>query len=46
MPTPTLTLTGWVATRRSRQLILRLFPAICALLLLIGLGGYLLVKTP
>jgi diguanylate cyclase (GGDEF)-like protein len=39
------TLAGWAATRRSRQLILRLFPAICALLLLIGLGGYLLVKN-
>ena len=36
---------AWVATRRSRQLILRLLPAICALLLLIGLGGYLLVKN-
>nr|WP_314585035.1 EAL domain-containing protein [uncultured Pseudomonas sp.] len=39
------TLAGWAATRRSRQLILRLFPAICALLLLIGLGGCLLVKN-
>jgi diguanylate cyclase (GGDEF)-like protein len=45
MPTSTPTLTGWVATRRSRQLILRLFPALGALLLLIGLGGYLLVKN-
>lgn len=36
---------AWVATRRSHQLILRLVPAICALLLLIGLGGYLLVKN-
>jgi len=35
----------WVATRRSQQLIVRLLPAICALLLLIGLGGYLLVKN-
>jgi diguanylate cyclase (GGDEF)-like protein len=39
------TLAGWAATRRSRQLILRLFPAICALLLLIGLSGYLLVQN-
>ncbi|MFJ5295710.1 EAL domain-containing protein [Pseudomonas sp. NPDC088368] len=39
------TLTDWAATRRSRQLILRLFPAICALLLLIGLSGYLLVQN-
>jgi diguanylate cyclase (GGDEF)-like protein len=36
---------AWDATRRSHQLILRLLPAICALLLLIGLGGYLLVKN-
>ncbi|RAU44617.1 MULTISPECIES: EAL domain-containing protein [unclassified Pseudomonas] len=35
----------WAATRRSRQLILRLFPAICALLLLIGLSGFLLVQN-
>jgi diguanylate cyclase (GGDEF)-like protein len=39
------TLAGWAATRRSRQLILRLLPAMCALLLLIGLGSYLLVKN-
>lgn len=39
------TLADWVVTRRSRQLILRLFPAICALLLLIGLSGYLLVQN-
>ncbi|MFJ3486782.1 EAL domain-containing protein [Pseudomonas sp. NPDC090202] len=38
-------LARWVGNRRSRQLILRLFPAIGALLLLIGLGGYLLVKN-
>lgn len=39
------TLASWAATRRSRQLILRLLPAICALLLLIGLSGYLLVQN-
>ncbi|MFK3796923.1 EAL domain-containing protein [Pseudomonas sp. NPDC088444] len=38
-------LADWAATRRSRQLILRLSPAICALLLLIGLSGYLLVQN-
>lgn len=37
-------LADWAATRRSRQLILRLSPAICALLL-IGLSGYLLVQN-
>ena len=39
------TLADWATTRRSRQLILRLFPAICALLLLIGLSGFLLVQN-
>lgn len=38
-------LARWVATRRSRQLIIRLLPAICALLLLIGLGCFLLIKN-
>ena len=35
----------WVATRRSRQLVLRVLPAICALLALIGVGGYLLISN-
>lgn len=39
------TLTRWVATQHSRQLIRRLFPAIAALALLIGLGCYLLIKN-
>lgn len=43
MPEPVLA--HWVATRRSRSLIVRLLPAIASLLLLIGLGGYLLVKN-
>ncbi|KUM43804.1 bifunctional diguanylate cyclase/phosphodiesterase [Pseudomonas sp. EpS/L25] len=34
-----------VATRRSHNLLLRLFPAICALPILLGLGCYLLIKT-
>ncbi|KTT51906.1 diguanylate phosphodiesterase [Pseudomonas oryzihabitans] len=34
-----------VATRRSHQMLLRLFPAICALPILLGLGCYLLIKT-
>lgn len=34
-----------IATRRSHQLLLRLFPVICALPILLGLGCYLLVKT-
>ncbi|UFH50764.1 bifunctional diguanylate cyclase/phosphodiesterase [Pseudomonas sp. KNUC1026] len=33
------------AARRSRELLLRLLPAIAALLALIGLGGYLLVSS-
>ncbi len=38
MPSP-------VATRRSHNLLLRLFPVICALPILLGLGCYLLIKT-
>ncbi len=38
-------LASWAATRRSRQLILRLVPALCALALLIGLSGELLVQN-
>ncbi|WP_295463467.1 diguanylate cyclase [uncultured Pseudomonas sp.] len=34
-----------VATRRSHNLLLRLFPVICALPILLGLGCYLLIKT-
>jgi len=34
-----------VATRNSRNLLWRLFPAICALPILLGLGCYLLIKT-
>ena len=33
------------AARRSRQLMRRVLPAVCALVLLIGLGGYLLVAN-
>lgn len=37
--------TSRIAARRSQQLVWRLVPAIGALLLLLGLGGYLLVKN-
>ena len=34
-----------IATRRSHNLLLRLFPVICALPILLGLGCYLLIRT-
>ena len=34
-----------IATRRSHALLLRLFPVICALPILLGIGCYLLIKT-
>lgn len=39
------TLARWLLVRHNHPMIWRLLPAICALSLLIGLGGYLLVKN-